>query len=78
MSTINWQSSEWQEHGFSAEHGGYVADVYPDQHSDRGWFWRVDATASVSEWPEIIDCDFAESEDTAKTKAQTALLKACV
>lgn len=77
MTEITWGESEWADDGFTAELAGYTADVYPNPLDEgRGWSWRVDATADVSEWPELQDCghDLPDAA-AAKAAAEHALRK---
>ena len=71
---MEWRQCEWHEKGYETEHEGYTASVTPDD--DGGWFWRVDATSAVSEYPEVQDCEIAPSRNVAKARAEQALLKA--
>ncbi len=74
MSAVAWYPSETGE-GVEAEAGGYVAAVHAALDGD-GIFWRVDATAAVSEWPEVYACGFAATEADARRDAEAALARA--
>lgn len=75
MDEIKWHCSEHDDHPESgtAYLAGYVADVYPDE---TGWFWRVDVTSEISEYPETVDCGFTATAGLAKIEALQVLRNA--
>ena len=74
MDDVQWQPLEWNDEGSGAMvEPGLKVEVYPDEG---GWFWRVDFTAAVSEWPEVWDCNTASDESAAKACAQAAVAAA--
>lgn len=70
---ITWTRSESCEHpdARSAYHEGYFADVYPTGFGN--WFWRVDTTNRISEYPEVCDCGEASTASSACTAAENYL-----
>jgi len=70
---IVWTESEWADDGFGAYLKGYSADVYP---ASDGWFWQVEASEAVSEFPELQDAGKTKTVTQAKYKAQAALRRA--
>lgn len=78
---INWGPCEWDDsgEGVSASYAGYEADVTPTIVADgQKWFWRVDATSDVSEYPEVYDCGHSATRADGQDAAETALRKAAL
>lgn len=68
---VQWQPLEWNDDGSAATvEPGLKLEISPDE--DGGWFWRVDLTAAVSEYPEIWDCGIASDETAAQACAVQA------
>lgn len=77
MSAIAWHESETDEEAISTYLAGYTAEVGPcREDASFEWFWRVDATSEVSEWPEVFNCGFAETLSDAIERAEKSLRKA--
>lgn len=75
---INWHESETDDDGFMAEAEGYEVSVAPADpaFNKDGWFWRVDATEVISEWPEVYNCGFSRTAELAKAAAEKSLARA--
>ena len=73
MLELIWSESETGEpQAVQAYTPGYELTVMPGP-SGGAWFWRVDLTAEISEWPEVLACDFTETLDEAKAAATAAV-----
>lgn len=73
---LTWHEAEWDAAAFMAYSGGYEVSVSPPREGEPQWFWTVDATSEISEWPETWSCGFASSEAGAKAAAQISVEKA--
>ena len=83
--SIEWNEGECGPDYFEAEFNFYVAQVYPAgtldedgrecRDEEAGYFWRVDSTSAISEWPEVVNCGFAPTVAEAKSLAEACLLR---
>jgi hypothetical protein len=84
--TFTWTAPEWfdprDEDGPYLEaytamdpEGFTVADVTLDAE-DGTWFWIVQATSRLSQYPEVQDAGPAESRADGEAKAEAAVAKA--
>lgn len=74
----NWAEAEWADEDTVAEvaeNNGYELSVTLDKETST-WFWRVDVTAAISEYPETWDCGFVRERQDAKLAAEEAARKA--
>lgn len=76
---IQWGPAEWldsSEQGGSAFYKGYELSVNPPSEENKKFFWRVDATSQVSEYPEVFATGSAKTLEEAKKAAEAAAMRA--